>query len=142
MRSAFSDWQYFSHASTNGLNGNLTWERESFCPVFQERFLHGADRLLRSAEHAYPDPSAVWLGVAGDVSRPLITLATDHPYRKGFAVIDDRGRTELPARDARWPLDLSRGDHRAALHCLPITRRFPRVPRLPRRVEACPAIAH
>jgi hypothetical protein len=46
---------------------------------------------------------------------PVVTLQTIHPYAKGFVVECRRQRTELAREEARWPVDLTPGEHVAEL---------------------------
>lgn len=116
-------WQYFAIAQTTGVtappSSDLAWgspsaEARTYGPVFQGRFLLGTDRLMRNASHAYPDLSAVWVGVAGTADRPALTFGTHHPYPRGFAVGDDPVRVEV-GPSASWRLDLSPGVHEAPI---------------------------
>ncbi|MEQ7008796.1 transglutaminase-like domain-containing protein [Actinopolymorpha sp. B17G11] len=125
-------WQYFASAQTTGLtsppSSDLSWASDSYSPIFQQHFLLGTERLLRSARPAYPDLSSVWIGVAGSAERPALTFGTDHPYPRGFAVADGRGLADLPAREPMWPLDMSPGDHVAEVSLLSPYARMPAGP--------------
>jgi hypothetical protein len=122
-------WQYFATAQTTGLtsppSSDLSWASQAYCPIFQQRFLLGTRRLLRSARPAYPDLSSVWIGLAGSAEKPALTFGTDHPYPQGFAVTDSCGEAELPAQEPLWPLDPRPGDHVAEVG---LVSRYARIP--------------
>ncbi|MGH3488257.1 MAG: transglutaminase domain-containing protein [Actinopolymorphaceae bacterium] len=122
-------WQYFATAQTTGLtsppSSDLAWASRAYCPIFQQRFLLGSDRLFRKAQSAYPDLSSVWVGIGGTAEKPALTFGTDHPYPQGFTVTDSRGQSDLPAQEPLWPLDLSPGDHVAEIS---IVSRYAQVP--------------
>jgi hypothetical protein len=104
---------YFSMA----VSGGYAWSHQPFSPVFEGTGLIRAHRLLRDGQEAYPDLSAIAVGLDGDPSTPTLNLTSVHPYIDCFAVRDGAGESTLPLIDgtAKYAFNTSPGHHESQL---------------------------
>jgi hypothetical protein len=104
---------YFAMA----VSGGYAWSHSPFSPVVQGVGLLRAHRILRDGGDAYPDLSAIAVGLDGDPTTPTLNLTSPHPYIAGFAVHDDAGESILPVADGagQYPFDTSPGRHETQL---------------------------
>jgi hypothetical protein len=114
VESRSSVWlSYFSMA----VSGGYAWSHSPFSPVFQGTGLLRAHRLLRDGRDAYPDLSAIAVGLDGDPLTPMLRLTSPHPYINRFAVHDRAGESILGVADgtASYAFDTSPGHHASEL---------------------------
>jgi hypothetical protein len=104
---------YFSMA----VSGGYAWSHSPFSPVFQGSGLIRAHRLLRDGQEAYPDLSAIAVGLAGEPAAPMLNLSSPHPYINRFAVHDGDGESILGVTDGvgSYPFNTSPGRHETEL---------------------------
>jgi hypothetical protein len=104
---------YFSMA----VSGGYAWSHSPFSPVFQGTGLIRAHRLLRDGQDAYPDLSAIAVGLDGDPVTPTLNLTSPHPYINRFAVHDVDGESILGVTDgsATYAFNTEPGRHESEL---------------------------
>jgi hypothetical protein len=107
-------WSYFAGIAPTGA---IVADR-AFVPHFEETLLMTADRVVRDAAPLYPRLGELAIGFAGTAEAPAVTLETIHPYARGFVVECGEGRTELAREGARWPVDLTPGEHVAEVRLI------------------------
>jgi hypothetical protein len=104
---------YFSMA----VSGGYAWSHSPFSPVFQGTGLIRAHRLLHDGHEAYPDLSAIAVGLDGEPATPTLNLTSPHPYINRFAVLDSDGESILRVADGAgaYPFNTSPGRHETEL---------------------------
>jgi hypothetical protein len=100
---------YFSMA----VSGGYAWSHSPQSPVFEGAGLMRAHRLLRDGQEAYPDLSAIAVGLDGDQTTPTLNLTSAHPYINRFVVRDNDGESSLRVvgGTARYAFDTRPGRH-------------------------------
>ncbi|WP_030157752.1 transglutaminase-like domain-containing protein [Glycomyces sp. NRRL B-16210] len=109
---------YFAHASVSG----AAWAPEGYVPVFQDGQVLPTERLLRSAEDAYPRLSDLAVGVVALEGSPAARIEPVHPYAVGGAwngepITAEAGPHAAELRFTR-AFDRDPGEHRADLAVL------------------------
>jgi hypothetical protein len=104
---------YFSMA----VSGGYAWSHSPFSPVFQGNGMIRAHRLLRDGAEAYPDLSAISIGLDGEPTTPTLNLTSPHPYLNSFAVHDAAGSSVAIAHEgtATYAFDTTPGRHETQL---------------------------
>lgn len=110
-REATSWLTYFAGAATTG----YAWAAPGFSPIFQGVGVISTARLLRDGDLAYPDLSAVSVGLGGSTLRPTLRLHTSHPWATGLVVAHDGARDDVTLQSPVWPLALEPGRHAASI---------------------------
>ncbi len=98
---------YFASASTTG----CTWASAGFSPVFEGIRMVKTDLVVHDGDLAYPQLSAVTLGLTGSVEEPAVRFDSRHPHANGFLVADGTSSWTLAQDEDQWKLAMTPGRH-------------------------------
>ena len=103
-------FSYFATMSTTG----CVWAPAGFAPIFQGMAVVRSTRLVHDGAAAYPALSDLTIGTGGTLDRPVIRLASAHPYVRDYRA-SEAGREPTDFGDDGWPLSMDPGRHEVAL---------------------------